>query len=131
MPVRHGTYSRGAGVNRDGELCTVYPSAKEVVAVHTRRAQDSAPTLHHQPLDSRLDQARPGACLRSLEWLSSAFSVESTMSRRPMPRARGGQQMQQAGPPVDPKLTAVADWLRNEKRSGLTTKEAVQYEKVC
>jgi len=46
-----------------------------------------------------------------------------------MPRARGGQQMQQAGPPVDPKLTAVADWLRNEKRSGLTTKEAVQYEK--
>ena len=39
--------------------------------------------------------------------------------------------MAQTGAPVDPKLTAVADWLRNEKRSGLTTKEAVQYEKVC
>ena len=31
---------------------------------------------------------------------------------------------------VDPRLTAVADWLRNEKKSGLHTKEAVQYEKV-
>lgn len=30
---------------------------------------------------------------------------------------------------VDPKLNAVADWLRNEKKSGLHTKEAVQYEK--
>jgi len=30
---------------------------------------------------------------------------------------------------VDPRLTAVADWLRNEKKSGLHTKEAVQYEK--
>jgi len=30
---------------------------------------------------------------------------------------------------VDPQITAVADWLRNEKKSGLTTKEAVQYEK--
>ena len=27
-------------------------------------------------------------------------------------------------------VTAVADWLRNEKKSGLHTKEAVQYEKV-
>jgi len=31
---------------------------------------------------------------------------------------------------VDPRLIAVADWLRNEKKSGLITKEAVQYEKV-
>ena len=31
---------------------------------------------------------------------------------------------------VDPRLIAVADWLRNEKKSGLNTKEAVQYEKV-
>ena len=31
---------------------------------------------------------------------------------------------------VDSRLTAVADWLRNEKKSGLHTKEAVQYEKV-
>lgn len=31
---------------------------------------------------------------------------------------------------VDPRLTAVADWLRNEKKSNLHTKEAVQYEKV-
>lgn len=31
---------------------------------------------------------------------------------------------------VDPKLQAVADWLRSEKRSGLITKEAIQYEKV-
>jgi len=30
---------------------------------------------------------------------------------------------------VDPRLIAVADWLRNEKKSGLNTKEAVQYEK--
>eukprot|EP00966_Prymnesium_polylepis_P148403 3428012-Prymnesium_polylepis.3 len=30
----------------------------------------------------------------------------------------------------DPKLLKLADWLRNEKKSGLTTKEAVQYEKV-
>jgi len=30
---------------------------------------------------------------------------------------------------VDPRLTAVADWLRNEKKSNLHTKEAVQYEK--
>ena len=54
------------------------------------------------------------------------------MSRRPIARARsGGQGPAPAGPPVDPKITSVADWLRNEKRSGLTTKEAVQYEKVC
>eukprot|EP00322_Chrysochromulina_rotalis_P023454 CAMPEP_0115849444 /NCGR_PEP_ID=MMETSP0287-20121206/11453_1 /TAXON_ID=412157 /ORGANISM="Chrysochromulina rotalis, Strain UIO044" /LENGTH=356 /DNA_ID=CAMNT_0003303413 /DNA_START=60 /DNA_END=1130 /DNA_ORIENTATION=+ len=51
------------------------------------------------------------------------------MSRRALPpRGRGG-----LAPPeetnIDPKLTAVADWLRNEKRSGLNTKEAVQYEK--
>ena len=32
---------------------------------------------------------------------------------------------------VEPKLQAVADWLRNEKRSGLHNKEAIQYEKVC
>lgn len=31
---------------------------------------------------------------------------------------------------ADAKMTAVADWLRNEKKSGLNTKEAVQYEKV-
>ena len=30
----------------------------------------------------------------------------------------------------DARITLVADWLRNEKRSGLKTKEAVQYEKV-
>lgn len=29
----------------------------------------------------------------------------------------------------NPALLAVADWLRNEKRSGLLTKEAIQYEK--
>ena len=42
--------------------------------------------------------------------------------------------MRSAAPPpakeVDPRLNAVADWLRNEKQSGLHTKEAVQYEKV-
>jgi|TARA_B100000513_G_scaffold67997_1_gene27079 hypothetical protein len=31
--------------------------------------------------------------------------------------------------PEDNKVLLVADWLRNEKRSGLKTKEAVQYEK--
>jgi len=43
--------------------------------------------------------------------------------------ARGGQIRQPAVKEVDPRLTAVADWLRNEKKSGLNTKEAVQYEK--
>ena len=48
------------------------------------------------------------------------------------PVARGsGRQPVEAAPPVDPKLMAVADWLRNEKRSHLHTKEAVQYEKVA
>jgi len=31
--------------------------------------------------------------------------------------------------PKDARMTLVADWLRNEKKSGLHTKEAVQYEK--
>ena len=55
------------------------------------------------------------------------------MSRRPVraPPGRGsGKTVAAPGPDVDPRLMAVADWLRNEKRSGLTTKEAVQYEKV-
>ena len=30
----------------------------------------------------------------------------------------------------DTRILALADFLRNEKRSGLHTKEAVQYEKV-
>jgi len=33
------------------------------------------------------------------------------------------------GKEADPKMLAVADFLRNEKRSGLHTKEAVQYDK--
>ena len=37
--------------------------------------------------------------------------------------------MAQNAKEVDPRLVAVADWLRNEKKSGLITKEAVQYEK--
>ena len=53
------------------------------------------------------------------------------MPPRPLVRGRAGPAAQQAGPPVDPKLEVVAAWLRNEKRSGLYTKEAVQYEKVC
>ena len=57
------------------------------------------------------------------------------MSRRPAapgraPRGTGkGAGVVDPGE-VDPRLTAVADWLRNEKRSGLAVKEAVQYEKV-
>lgn len=31
---------------------------------------------------------------------------------------------------ADSKYLAIANWLRNEKKSGLYTKEAVQYEKV-
>ena len=53
--------------------------------------------------------------------------------RRAVGRApRGGAAMMKAPSvkEVDPKLTAVADWLRNEKKSGLHTKEAVQYEKA-
>ena len=34
------------------------------------------------------------------------------------------------GEAADSRLTSIADWMRNEKKSGLTTKEAVQYEKV-
>jgi hypothetical protein len=56
------------------------------------------------------------------------------MSRRQqMARPRGGAPRGAVAPSVkevDPRLTAVADWLRNEKKSGLHTKEAVQYEKV-
>ena len=56
------------------------------------------------------------------------------MSRRAVARAPGRGSDKSAAlanaPPVDPRLTAVADWLRNEKKSGLHTKEAVQYEKV-
>jgi len=38
---------------------------------------------------------------------------------------------QKSGPiqTSDPRIAGVADWLRNEKHSGLKTKEAVQYEK--
>lgn len=57
--------------------------------------------------------------------------ARSRMPPRPLVRGRAGPAAQQAGPPVDPKLEVVAAWLRNEKRSGLYTKEAVQYEKVC
>jgi len=55
------------------------------------------------------------------------------MSRRAVARApppRGNVKIPaQATKDVDPRLIAVADWLRNEKKSGLHTKEAVQYEK--
>ena len=65
------------------------------------------------------------------------FTAEARAQRAPrtrMPprslvRGRAGPAAQQA--PVDPKVEVVAAWLRNEKRSGLYTKEAVQYEKVC
>ena len=55
------------------------------------------------------------------------------MSRRPVQRARGpgpGGVKLAEKKDVDPRLNAVADWLRSEKYSGLHTKEAVQYEKV-
>ena len=55
------------------------------------------------------------------------------MSRRPVQRARGpgpGGVRLAEKKDVDPRLNAVADWLRSEKYSGLHTKEAVQYEKV-
>ena len=45
-------------------------------------------------------------------------------------RGRGGVPQAMSVKEVDPRLTAVADWLRNEKKSGLHTKEAVQYEKA-
>jgi len=53
------------------------------------------------------------------------------MSRRGPPRPPRGAPLQRTVDPkdVDPRLNAVADWLRNEKKSGLHTKEAVQYEK--
>jgi hypothetical protein len=52
------------------------------------------------------------------------------MSRRAgRPPSKVGQ-VGNAVTAVDPKLVAVADWLRNEKKSGLTTREAIQYEKV-
>ena len=53
------------------------------------------------------------------------------MSRR-VARGPPGRGVVAAKDPkdVDPKILAVADWLRNEKKSGLHTKEAVQYEKV-
>ena len=51
--------------------------------------------------------------------------------RRAVARGPRGAPMKTVDPKeVDPKLNAVADWLRNEKKSGLHTKEAVQYEKV-
>ena len=31
---------------------------------------------------------------------------------------------------ADSRLTNIADWLRNEKKSGLITKEAIQYDRV-
>ena len=55
------------------------------------------------------------------------------MSRRRIQRARGpgpGGVKLAEKKDVDPRLNAVADWLRSEKYSGLHTKEAVQYEKV-
>ena len=54
------------------------------------------------------------------------------MSNRQMQRqrGRGGMPIMPDPKDVDPKIQAVADWLRNEKKSGLHTKEAVQYEKV-
>jgi hypothetical protein len=54
------------------------------------------------------------------------------MSRRAVARGPGRGQVaaMQNTKEVDPRLIAVADWLRNEKKSGLITKEAVQYEKV-
>jgi len=39
--------------------------------------------------------------------------------------------MPEPGLADDPATRTVADFLRNEKTSGLRTKEAVQYEKVC
>ena len=62
---------------------------------------------------------------------SGARAPRTRMPPRSLVRGRAGPAAQQAGPPVDPKLEVVAAWLRNEKRSGLYTKEAVQYEKVC
>jgi len=49
------------------------------------------------------------------------------MSQRRVRPASGRNAGRSAdtAPPVDPKLKAVADWLRNEKRSHLHTKEAV------
>jgi hypothetical protein len=44
-------------------------------------------------------------------------------------RAPRGMPVMQKPKEVDPKLQSVADWLRNEKKSGLHNKEAVQYEK--
>jgi len=45
------------------------------------------------------------------------------------PRSATALRQQTPVKEIDPRLTAVADWLRNEKKSGLHTKEAVQYEK--
>ena len=53
------------------------------------------------------------------------------MPPRSLVRGRAGPAAQQAGPPVDPKLEVVAAWLRNEKRSGLYTKEAVKVCRPC
>lgn len=47
--------------------------------------------------------------------------------RKPSKGSRPGAPAPEA---ADSKLLSVADWLRNEKRSGLHTKEAIQYEKV-
>ena len=51
------------------------------------------------------------------------------MPPRSLVRGRAGPAAQQA--PVDPKVEVVAAWLRNEKRSGLYTKEAVKVCRPC
>ena len=54
------------------------------------------------------------------------------MAPRSDPRQRGAVKPPKAGEAVtkeDKQLQAVADWLRNEKKSGLQVREAVQYEK--
>ena len=78
---------------------------------------------HHPSISSRLITRSRSTHLEA--------RTRSRMPPRPLVRGRAGPAAQQAGPPVDPKLEVVAAWLRNEKRSGLYTKEAVQYEKVC
>ena len=81
---------------------------------------------------SRFDLGSRGAVVecQSLTYSCTVLRA-TTMSRRAVARApRGGAAPGINVKEVDPRLTAVADWLRNEKKSGLHTKEAVQYEKV-
>ena len=78
-----------------------------------------------------LDLADRGRLSSSGSSSGARGAPRTRMPPRSLVRGRAGPAAQQAGPPVDPKLEVVAAWLRNEKRSGLYTKEAVQYEKVC